>query len=101
MQHLANFPYWFKVVAFLQQNWAVVTEDDPGAKVTFFSDNSEIFDEMTFPSVREAEQALTRNGFGLFDNDTDARAFIAKPSREFQEGGHPNGRIYSSGEYWR
>jgi len=101
MQDLTNFRYWFKVVDFLQQNWAVVTHDDLGAKIMFFSDDPGIFDEMNFKSVSEAEQALMRNGFGLFDENPDAHAFIAKPSGEFHERGHPSGRIYSNGAYWR
>jgi hypothetical protein len=95
--------YWFKIVEFLQQNWALIDEDAQGVGCTvfFFGDTSGVFDRLRFPSVAEAEVALLRNGFKLYDSDPKAPEFIAKPEPPFWESRHPNGAIYSSGRYWK
>ena len=41
--------YWFKVVDFLQQNWALIDKVEDVAIVWFFNDTSGVFDEMTLP----------------------------------------------------
>ena len=92
---------WFKVVEFLQQNWAVVIERDSDVLVVFYGDTCGVFDEMTFASIEKAEQALRRNGFSKFMDDQKAQEFIALPSGEYTERPHPNGRIYSSGRFWK
>ena len=93
--------YWFKIVEFLQQNWALIDEDASGCTVFFFGDTGGVFDRLQFPSVAEAEEALLRNGFKRYDTDEKVKEFIAKPEHPFWEGSHPNGAIYSSGRYWR
>lgn len=94
--------YWFKIVEFLQQNWALIDEDvGGGCTVFFFGDTSGVFDRLRFPSVTEAEVALLRNGFKRYDADSKAQEFIGKPEPPFWESRHPNGAIYSSGRYWR
>ena len=95
--------YWFKVVDFLQQNWALIDEraDCPGCTVFFFGDTSGVFDRLQFAQISEAESALTRNGFRRYVGDPKAQGFIAKPDPPFHEKAHPNGPIYSSGRYWR
>lgn len=95
--------YWFKVVEFLQQNWALidVERDNPGCTVFFFGDTSGVFDRLRFGDVRMAEQALDRNGFRRFADDLAAQEVIARPAPPFYESGHPNGEIYSSGRFWR
>lgn len=100
---ISSRKYWFKIVEFLQQNWALIDEDALGAGCTvfFFGDTSGVFDRLLFPSVAEAEVALLRNGFKLYDTDPKAQAFIGKPEPPFWESRHPNGAIYSSGRYWR
>ena len=48
--------YWYKVVEFLQQNWAVI-EPVPGSRncvVYFFDDRSRIFDQLRFSSEADA-----------------------------------------------
>jgi hypothetical protein len=93
--------YWFKIVEFLQQNWALVDANDTGAVVWFFGDTSGVFDEMKFLSVAEAEQALVRNGFRRYAEDAKAREFVAIPQPPYRRQHHPNGPIYSSGQYWK
>lgn len=97
---LAKDP-WFKIVDFLQHNWAVVIEGEDNVLVVFYGDTSGVFDEMVFPTRDEAEQALRRNGFSKFLEDKRAQEFIGLPRGEFVERSHPNGRIYSSGRFWR
>ena len=93
--------YWFKIVEFLQQNWALIDEIPDGCMVFFFGDTSGVFDRLSFPSVAEAEAALRRNGFARFVEDKKAQEFIAIPQPPFHERPHPNGPIYSSGRFWR
>lgn len=93
--------YWFKIVEFLQQNWALIDENLDGSTVFFFDDASGVFDLLSFPSVAEAEAALRRNGFDRFLEDRQAQEFIALPKPPFQEQTHPSGPIYSSGKFWR
>ena len=59
----SGLPYWFKVVDFLQQNWAVVVSAASETKVIFFSDTCGVFDELTFNSEADAIATLRRNGF--------------------------------------
>ena len=133
---ITSHDYWFKVVDFLQQNWALIVpywfnspqlccgnkkkkifrfdssrlcrekisidEDESGAAIVyFFGDTSGVFDQMSFTSKTEAETALRRNGFTLYDEDVKAQEFIAKPNPPFHSANHPNGLIYSSGKFWR
>ena len=42
--------YWFKIVEFLQQNWALVDFDEHGATAWFISDTSGVFDQIAFSS---------------------------------------------------
>ena len=94
--------YWFKVVDFLQQNWALIDETAEGAAIAyFFGDTSGVFDQMSLASKTEAEIALRRNGFNLYDEDVKAQEFIPKPNPPFHRANHPNGLIYSSGKFWR
>jgi hypothetical protein len=93
--------YWFKVVDFLQQNWALIDEDPAeGCIVYFCGDASGVFDRLKFASTLVAEEALRRNGFKRFDLDEEAQKFIHKPEPPFFERAHPNGPIYSSGRLW-
>ena len=93
--------YWFKIVGFLQQNWALIDETADGCTVFFFGDTSGVLDRLSFPSVTKAEKALRRNGFAWFAEDKNAQEFIAVPQPLFHESFHPNGPIYSSGRFWR
>lgn len=93
--------YWFIIVEFLQQNWALVDSTDTGVVVWFFGDTAYVFDELKFDSGTEAEAALRRNGFKRFADDTKAHEFIAIPRQPFHRRPHPNGPIYSSGRFWK
>jgi hypothetical protein len=96
---LARDP-WFKVVDFLQHNWAVVIERSEDVLVVFYGDTCGVFDEISFESREQAEQALNRNGFSRYQDDRQAQQFIGLPEGDFSERPHPNGRIYSSGHFW-
>lgn len=100
MDNLSAYPFWYKIVEFLQQNWAVIVPEGDGVRVYFFSDASKVFDDILFTSSDEAKAALKRNGFALFDDDPDAQEFIGRPLPPFRLGEHSNGRIYSSGRFW-
>lgn len=95
--------YWFKIVDFLQQNWALIDQDldDAACTVYFFGDTSGVFDRLRFRSVEEAEDALDRNGFAQYSLDTNVQTFLAEPAPPFFESEHPNGLIYSSGRFWK
>jgi hypothetical protein len=92
--------YWFKIVDFLQQNWALIDAVAENASVRFIGDDSGVFDQMEFESLQEAEQALGRNGFQRFSSHPDAASFLAPPQPPFRRRPHPNGPIYSSGRFW-
>jgi len=97
---IASGDYWFKIVEFLQQNWALIDTTECGVVVWFLNDTSEVFDEMRFPSQLVAKDALRRNGFGRFLDDSEAQKAIAAPAPPFRRGPHPGGPIYSSGKFW-
>ena len=75
--------YWFKIVEFLQQNWALIDQTDEGVVVWFLGDTSGVFDEMTFPSDDAAIQALQRNGFRRYADDPKGQEFIGIPRPPF------------------
>lgn len=91
---------WFKVADFLQQNWAVLIEQDDSVLAVFYGDTCGVFDEIVFDGTETAEAALRRNGFRKYKEDHNAQEFIGIPRGDFHERPHPNGRIYSSGRYW-
>ena len=94
--------YWFKVVDMLQQNWALIeTEDNNKIKVFFIGDTSGVFDELLFDSKTDAERSLSKNGFKKLVDDKEAKEFISPPSPPFHRLEHPNGKIYSSGIFWK
>jgi hypothetical protein len=98
---IASRDHWFKIVDFLQQNWALVDEFPSGVRVFFVSDTSGVFDELDFVSAEAAAEALRRNGFRRFAEDSNAQGFLAPPLGPFRRRPHPNGPIYSSGRYWK
>lgn len=96
---LAQDP-WFKIVDFLQQNWAVVLKEESMSRIVFYDDLCGVFDEVRYPSFEEAVSALKRNGFSKYRDDPEAEDFVALPQGEFHLRDHPNGLIYSSGRFW-
>ena len=93
--------FWVKVVEMLQQNWALIDETEGGgARIYFVDDGSDVFDRMSFPTLREGEEALRRNGFKPFASDPRLQGFLSPPVAPFHESQHPNGPIYSSGRFW-
>ena len=65
--------YWFKVIEMLQQNWALIEPTAQGVIIYFVNDASGVFDEITFASSTDAEEALRLNGFGRFADDKTRR----------------------------
>jgi hypothetical protein len=43
--------YWFKIVEFPQQNWALVDTHERGAIAWFIGDTSGVFDQIVFSSA--------------------------------------------------
>ena len=101
--NISSRDFWFKIVEFLQQNWALIEKDaeSEGCTIYFIHDGSGVFDQMPYPTVEEAEKALRRNGFERYDKDPEARGFIYPPKPPYFRDKHPNGNIYSSGRFWR
>jgi hypothetical protein len=64
--HFLSRDYWFKVVEFLQQNWALIEPAASGVTVYFIDDASGLFDEMPFASEDAAVAALRLNGFDCY-----------------------------------
>jgi hypothetical protein len=95
--------FWFKIVDFLQQNWALI-EKDAGSEtciIYFIHDGSGVFDQIKYATIEEAERALRRNGFEQYDKDPKAQGFIFPPGSPYFKDRHPSGNIYSSGRFWR
>ncbi|RME56260.1 hypothetical protein D6779_10900 [Candidatus Parcubacteria bacterium] len=93
--------FWFKIVEFLQQNWALINVDESHkATIYFISDTSKVFDKITYSSKDEARNALRRNGFRRFAEDKEAQKFIDPPRPPYKIGNHPNGPRSSSGKFW-
>jgi len=95
--------YWVKVVEFLQHNWALIDKTPENTfKIFFFGDTAGVFDELEFTSLAEATEALSRNGFDLYKEESKKfQNFIVRPEPPFYKQPHPNGEIYSSGRYWK
>lgn len=99
---ITSADYWFKVVDFLQHNWALI-DDVPvgGVVVWFFGDTSGVFDNLQFESADAARDALQRNGFSRHADNPQAQQMARCPSPPFHHRPHPNGPIYSSGRFWK
>lgn len=93
--------YWYKIVEFLQTNWALIDEQANGtARVWFINDNSGVFDSMFFETLEAAVDGLMNNGFDLFSENPDAAKFLTPPEGPYKREPHPNGHIYSEGKFW-
>jgi hypothetical protein len=97
---ISNEDFWYKVVEFLQQNWAVIEPEDNGFKVFFFDDAGGIFDVIKLDSLEDAKTALKKNGFANYNEDQESHDFIAKPKVPLRGGAHLVNPIYSSGRFW-
>jgi len=94
--------YWVKIVGMLQQNWALILpEQHDGVRVDFITDTGGVFDSLPFSCADDAKAALMRNGFVRYADDMEMQSFISSPKPPFQPGSHPNGKIYSSGRFWK
>lgn len=98
---IASRDYWYKIVDFLQQNWALIDIRGRGVVVLFLDDVGGVFDEITFEEESLARAALQRNGFSRYAGDSEASRVISPPNPPFHRSAHPNGAIYSSGSFWR
>ena len=90
-----------KEVQFLQQNWALPVSIEGGLALLFVDDNARVFDRMDFHDEREMFEALRRNEFDEFAKMPRLQEFLRAPDIPSSARKHPNGRIYSSGRFWR
>jgi hypothetical protein len=93
--------YWFKIVDFLQHNWALIDETASGTTIWFVGDTSGVFDKNGCSSAHDAEAALISNGFRRFTDNARASEIMIPPVEPFRRQMHPNGPIYSSGRFWK
>jgi hypothetical protein len=94
--------FWVKVIEMLQQNWALIEPMPSGDVCVYFVDDSSgVFDQLTFSSEKDAAFALKLNGFSRFADDKKLQSFLTPPSGPYYQRPHPNGPIYSSGQYWK
>ncbi len=102
LKQINSTNYWFKIVEFLQTNWALIEElEDGKARVSFIDDTSGAFDEMTFESLAQAVDELMENGFDMYSEATQVHHFLKPPMLPFIKTTHTNGNIYSSGRFWK
>jgi hypothetical protein len=91
--------FWVKIVAFIQQNWALIEIIDSKKIVFFIQDGSMIFDQIEFNTQEDAERALLKNGFKLYlDENENFQDFITPPKKPYGKSPRP---VYSSGQYWK
>ena len=99
--NIGSRDFWVKLVEMLQQNWALIDDSGKSCRVWFLSDHGGVFDELDFADHAEAERALIRNGFRRFVDRPDLGKFLDVPQPPFKRREHSNGRIYSSGRFWK
>ena len=93
---------WVKVIAMLQQNWALVAPIAPAhAQVYFLDDHGVMFDALAFPTEADAVDGLKWNGFQRFAEAPDLQAFLYPPSTPFFVEVSPDNPAYASGRHWR
>lgn len=98
---IASENFWFKVVDFLQQSWAIVDVKGSECTVWFVNDGSGVFDRLEFASASTALRALHFNGFRRFrELDGQVPSARAAPRPPYRATSHPSGKIYSSGRFW-
>jgi ADP-ribosyl-[dinitrogen reductase] hydrolase len=97
---------WFKVVEFLQQNWAVVRPDvnSGGTRIWFVNDGFGVFDYIDCESPAAARRALRLNGFGLYEDQEDRWVESEIPEHRTADKARkltwaPR-QIYSSRKHW-
>ena len=102
IKHITSTNYWFKIVEFLQTNWALIEEhSDSTATVSFIDDTSGLFDSITFATLEQAVNELMDNGFNLYSQAPYVHGFLKPPTAPFKQVQHINGAIYSSGRFWK
>lgn len=97
---IQSHDFWIKVVGMLQQNWALIEPEGSKVTIYFLHDLGGVFDEVTYSGLSEAKTALRLNGFSRYDEDPHFAKMCARPEPPFRRVKHPNGPIYSSGQYW-
>lgn len=100
-----NDDYWYKVVGFLQENWALIEKKNDKYVVYFLMSDyrklTKVFDQIAFETSEEAQKSLLFNGFRLYSKDDEFQKIAGPPVKPFIVGEHPNGKIYSSGRFWK
>jgi hypothetical protein len=99
---ILNTDYWFKIVDYLQQNWALIEKSPTSHRciVYFIHDLSGVFDQIPYSCRIGAINALKANGFSRYALDIEVHGALVPPPPPFYETEHPSGRIYSSGMFW-
>jgi len=108
---------WFwKVIEQGQHNWALIDCDENGKATAYFfhdcgktlgrnpyktneNEYSAIVDSINFRSHHLARFALNSNGFSNFEAHEYFECYM--PKEKFWDAREYEGRIYSSGHYWR
>lgn len=97
--------YWMKVVDFLQENWALIEKKNDKYVVYFLASDyktlTKVFDQITFETLEDAQKSLLFNGFNLYSESKEFQKMTGTPVKPFRIADHPNGKIYSSGKYWK
>ena len=93
---------WFKVVEFLQQNWAVIQliGSGPRIRIWFFDDGFNVFDFIDVTDIASARRSLQRNGFELYTESKYGFVSSPVPREKLPRFRWRPRRIYSSGEFW-
>lgn len=86
--------YWFKIVEFLQQNWALIDDTPDGCVVFFIGDNSGIFDRLAFLSVEEAKRLFAEMALLYFRRTKRHRVSLLFRNRRFMNGRTQTGRFF-------
>lgn len=97
---LTSPAWWVKIVGMLQHNWALPVLLEDRHVLLFVGDTAGMFDRIDFDDRRSMRNALIDNGFVEFARDPELQEFLAPPEFPLSVKLHPNGFIYSSGQYW-
>ncbi len=82
---IINRDLWFKVVEFLQQNWALIDkcEVDKRCNVFFINDASGAFDKIQFSSFAEAQEGLRKMALNAIQKIRNHRNSLLRQNRLF------------------
>jgi hypothetical protein len=93
--------FWFKIVDFLQQSWALIDEGADAVTVWFLDDGGGVSTGFHFPRNWRQSVPFAATAFAASRLIGGLKHFIATPRTPFHNRPNPNGPIYSSGRYWK